>query len=224
MSSDDYVNIFEPCLQQDDIIYICGSAYIFGLEELIKAKEILIQKYPDRKFIIVDSKNFSIGQGCISYMLALEYRKGSSIDEIENKSIELNDEVATYFIIDNAEQLYLNNLLPNNSISGTALNIKPILTVDIDGRFQVVDKASGKKKAVTKLISYIRQVGENVVDYPISIVYTDNENIAMELKEEILQLFGNDVKIFLSKMSPTNTSIIGRGVLGLSFHVHKKIH
>ena len=89
-------------------------------------------------------------------------------------------------MVDNVEQLYLNNLLPSNSVAGTSLNIKPILTIDIDGKFQVVDKVSGKRKALSTLITYIRQIGKNVADYPIGIVYTDNENMAIELKDEIL--------------------------------------
>ena len=223
-SAQDYVDIFEPCLQQDDIIYICGSQDVAFNENLYKARDILTEKYSDRSFKIIESKNFSIGQGIVSYLLALGYKKGDNLEEIENKSFEIRDEIATYFMVDNVEQLYLNNLLPSNSVAGTSLNIKPILTIDIDGKFQVIDKVSGKRKALSTLITYIRQIGKNVADYPIGIVYTDNENMAIELKDEILSLFGEEVKIIMSRMSPVNSAILGRGALGLSFHVHKKVH
>ena len=47
-SAQDYVDIFEPCLQQDDIIYICGSQDVAFNENLYKARDILTDKYPDR--------------------------------------------------------------------------------------------------------------------------------------------------------------------------------
>ena len=84
LSEDRYIDIFEPCLSQgDDIIYVHSSGNLLDLANLHSAKETLNEFFPDRKFEIVDSANISIGQGALSIDLAMMYRRGDSLDEIE---------------------------------------------------------------------------------------------------------------------------------------------
>ena len=81
-----------------------------------------------------------------------------------------------------------------------------------------------KKKAVLKLLELCRQCGTNVIDYPISVVYSNDEALANELVDKLKEHFGNEAQIFLSQLSPANAGIIGDAVLGIAFHVHKKIN
>lgn len=223
LTEDEYIEIFEPCLKQgDDIIYVHSSDKIINYENLLSAKEKLIEIYPDRKFELVNSANFSIGQGLVSYECALLYRKGFSVSEIYEQSFDIRNNYAMYFACDSLEQLSNNNLIDSNLISGTVLNIKPILTIDIDGNIELVDKVSGKKKVINKLIEICRQKGKNVADSPIGIVYSTDLNSAEELKTKLIELFGEDVTILMERMSPSCASKLGNGVLGLAFSVHKK--
>ena len=221
-NEDEYISIFEPCLKQgDDIIYVHSSSKILDNKNLLSAKEKLLEIYPDRKFITIDSVNFSVGQGLVSYECALLYRKGLTGEEIFEQSFDIANGYAMYFSCDSLEQLNNNNLVAKSLISGTVLNIKPILTIDFDGEVELVDKVSGKNKVIAKLIELCRQKGQNVADYPIGIVYTDIK-MAEQLKMKIIELFGVDVTILMERMSPSNASILGGSVLGLSFKVHKK--
>ena len=103
-------------------------------------------------------------------------------------------------------------------------NIKPIIAVDIAGKLQISEKISGRKKAINKLIEIIRQNAENVSDFPIGIVYTNNLADAMQLEEKLYEYFGQDIQLFKVRMTPSNCALLGTGVLGISFHVHCKIH
>ena len=224
LGEEEYIQIFEPCLQQnDDIVYVHSSCNLINMDNLNSAKKTLLEKYPDRRIEFIDSSNFSIGQGLISYQLALQYRKGATIDELIEYAKNLKNEFALYIIIDSLDQLYNHNML-SGTVSGTALNIKPIVTVDIDGKFQIIEKVSGKKKALAKIIEMLRQYGKNVADFPIGIVYTNNESDAIQLKEKLIELYGNDTKIMLEQMSPNNCAYLGMNSIGISFHVHKKIY
>ena len=62
-------------------------------------------------------------------------------------------------------------LVPTTLVSGSGLSVKPILSVDYDGKFQLVEKVSGKKKAAAKLLDYIRKYGSNVADYTVGNSY-----------------------------------------------------
>lgn len=222
LSEAEYINIFEPCLSQgDDIAYVYSSEKVIDNTNLKNAVNNLLEKYPERKFSLIDSANLSIGQGLVSYECALLYRKGLSVEEIEEKANEIKNNYSMYFSCNSIEQLCDNNLIDSGLITGTALNIKPILSVDFDGNIQLIDKVSGKKKALSKLIELCRQTGENVADYPIGIVYSNDFAQAEELKNKLLELFG-DVNIIISRMSPSNASLVGNSVIGISFHVHRK--
>jgi len=220
---EEYIEIFEPCLSQgDDVVYVHSSSKIFDTNNLVIARQQLLKNYPDRKFELVDSSNFSIGQALVSYDCALLYRKGLSVGEIFDKSFEVKNSYAMYFACDSLEYLNNNNLIDSNLIAGTALNIKPILTFDIDGEIELVDKVSGKKKVISKLIEICRQTGKNVADYPIGIVYSNDKNLAEELKIKLVECFGNETTILMERMTPSNAAILGNSIIGLSFHVHKK--
>lgn len=223
LSEDKYIEIFEPCLSQgDDIIYVHSSSKVFDLTNLLSAREKLLDKYSDRKFEIIDSCNLSIGQALVSYDCALLYRKGLSVGEIYDQSFDIRNSYAMYFACDSLEYLNNNSLIDNNLVAGTALNIKPILTLDIDGEIELVDKVSGKKKVINKLVELCRQTGKNVADYPIGIIYSSDLQLAEELKNRIIECFGSEITIIMERMTPGNAAILGNSIIGLSFHVHKK--
>lgn len=224
LKENEYINVFDKCLSLgDDIIYIHSSSNILDDTNLINAKNTLCEIYPDRKFELIDSQNFSVGQGLVSIALSMMYRRGDSVKEIVDASNSITDEYAMYFATGSSEQMCNKGLIDSNSVSGSMLNIRPIYTIDIDGKVALVDKVSGKKKSVLKLLELCRQHGSNVVDYPIAVVYGNDEVIAKELFEKLKEHFGSDAQIFMTQMSPASVGVLGDSVLGIAFHVHKKI-
>ena len=154
-SIDEYIKIFEPALKNgDDIVYIYASSEIFKVENLLKAKEKLQEKYPERVMEFLDSKNFSVGLGTLSFLLAMQYHSGATIKEILEHSYKVKDEVATYMVLDSLDTLIKNCLIEDsaNQIAGTALNIKPIVTIDIDGKFRVVELTQIYRQSENSLI------------------------------------------------------------------------
>lgn len=225
LSTENYMDIFSKCLDLgDDIVYVHSSQNLVDISNLISARDTLKEVYPDRKIEIIDSSNISVGQGALSIELAMMYRRGDSIDEIVEASFDKKHEYAMYFASSNCEKMRNRGLIDGSVIPGTVLNIKPIFSIDIDGKIQLVDKVSGKKKAILKLVEICRQYGKNVVDYPVAIVYSNDEASANELAEKLKEHFGSEMQISISQMSPANAGILGDSVLGLSFHVHKKFN
>ena len=225
LSTEEYINIFSKCLELgDDIIYVHSSENLVDIKNLINAKDSLIEFFPDRKIEFIDSQNISVGQGALSYILAMMYRRGDNIEDIVNAGLEKRQECAMYFASGNCEQMQNRGLIDSSVLPGTMLNIRPIFSVDCDGKIQLVDKVSGKKKAVLKLLEICRQQGQNVADYPISIVYGNDEVSANELADKVKEYFGSEVQLSVSQMSPYNVGVLGDSILGISFHVHKKLN
>jgi len=224
MTTDDYIEAFEPILKQnDDIVYVHSSSGIISTDSLCEAKNKLLVDYPNRRIELIDSCSFSIGYGIIAYNLALKYRNGATIDELVEYADNIKKEYSIYLLLDNVETISSNNLLDNNNLVTSALSVKPIISTDIDGNFELTDKVSGRKKGVLELIKYIRETGENVADNPITILYSNNVTEAEDLKTKLNNLYGEDIKLFMQRLTPSNASIVGINVLGISFHTHRKI-
>lgn len=225
LTTAEYINIFSKCLELgDDIVYVHSSENLVDITNLLSAKDSLKELFPDRRFELIDSSNISVGQGALSIELAMMYRRGDTIDDIVNASFDKKHEYAMYFATGNCEQMRNRGLIDNSIVPGTMLNIKPIFSVDIDGKIQLVDKVSGKKKAVLKLVEICRQYGKNVADYPIAIVYGNDETSANELAEKLREYFGSEIQLSICQMSPSVAGILGDSVLGITFHIHKKIN
>lgn len=225
LSTEDYMNIFGNCLELgDDIIYVHSSANLVDITNLQKAKDNLMELFPERKIAFIDSGSISIGQGLVSNELALMYRRGENVEDILENSYTKKNETAMYFASGDCEQMRSRGFVDGSIVPGTMLNIKPIFTMDIDGKIQLIDKVSGKKKAILKLLEICRQYGENVVDYPISIVYGNDEVSANELVLKLKETFGEDVQLNICQMSPSVASLLGDKTLGIAFHVRKKLN
>lgn len=221
-SVSDYVEIFKQCFYRgDDVVYVYASEKLLDTSNLMEAKDLLLKDFPERKLLLIDSSNFSIAQGIISYMLALMYRNGATIDEMADYSTKIKDEFQVVLSLNSLDTLIQNGHVASTAIGGGALRVRPIVTVDSEGKFQVIDKVSGKKKSMLQLFEYIKKMGANVVDYPIGIVYNDDDSLALELKENLIKYFGEEAFVIMGKFSPNNLSLIGDG-LGLCFHVKKK--
>lgn len=220
-----YIDIFEPALEMgDDIIYVHASDCLINNEKLNSAKNKLLEKYSDRRFEIIDSKNFSAGHGSVCFKLALMYHNGNSIDEILEASYDIKDSMAMYMVTDSLEPLSSNGVIDTGAVVGTALNIKSIIAVDIDGKFRLVEKVSGKKRALSKVIQLIRQTGKNVADNIIVISSSCPDADTKSVEEQLKSYFGEDVNLLVHKISPCNTAIVGGGTMCIAFNVHKKIH
>ena len=223
LSKEEYFQALEPALKNgDDVVYVHASADLLDCSNLEKAKEELLVQYPDRRLELVDSKNFSAGLGMISLELALKYKNGCTIDEVMDYFYQIRDKVATYMVVKSLENLTLNGVVESSNQVGSSLNVNYIVAVDLDGKFRIVEKVSGRKKAISKLIQIVRQRGQNVTDYSIIITEAQVGNEAVDMVSKLKEYYGDDMKVILQKMSPTSTAFVGLGAMAISFKVHKK--
>lgn len=225
LSEDDYLSLFSPVLEGgDDIVYVYSSGGVFDCKPLHSAQQLLKSTYPDREIQFIDSKNISVGCGAVCYELAKMYHNGASIGEIVDKAQSLIDCVATYLIVDSLESLTLTGVIDSSVAVGSTLNIKYLIAVDIDGRCKLIDKVTGKKRAISKLIQIVRQTGRNVADNPVFVgvsgVVGEIELLTSKLKE----YFGEELELHNNKITPSNCVVVGKEAIALSFRTNKKTH
>ncbi len=225
LTKQEYIQTLEPALSNgDDVVYVYASGKIFNSEELKKAQEKLLTKYPDRRLELIDSQNFSAGLGMIAIELALKYKNGCTIDEIVDYSFQLKNKVSTYMVIKSLENLSLNGVIDNSNFVGSSLNVNYIVAIDIDGELRVIEKVSGRKKAISKLVQAVRQQGQNITDYSLIITESQCGTEGQELVAKLKEYYGDELRVILQKMSPTSTAYVGIGAIAIAFKVHRKLN
>lgn len=218
---DKYMEYFEPVLKEGkDIVMIhfsCEMSSTFVNYE--KAKDILLKKYPERKFYSVDMK--AISAGALSIALdALEYaKKGVSAEELIKYVEQEREHFACYYFVDN-----LKHFARSGRVTGVAafiggiIGIRPIISMASDGKMNIVSKAKGRVNALNSLMDYVDKLGDKVTLYPINILYGADPSIANELKDMLIKKYGEDIEISVQHINPTAGVHCGPTVVGISFH------
>ena len=152
--------LMEPYLKEGkDILHIAFSSGLSGSYNSARiAGEELMEKYPDRKIIVLDSLAASLGQGMIVYLAQQQKEEGKSIDEVAQWVKDHRLQVVHAFTVDDLNHLYRGGRVSKTTaVVGGVLNIKPVLHVDNEGKLIPVGKVRGRKKSLLALVDMMDQ-------------------------------------------------------------------
>ena len=152
--------LMEPYLKEGkDILHIAFSSGLSGSYNSARiAGEELMEKYPDRKIIVLDSLAASLGQGMIVYLAQQQKEEGKSIDEVAQGVKDHRLNVVHAFTVDDLNHLYRGGRVSKTTaVVGGVLNIKPVLHVDNEGKLIPVGKVRGRKKSLLALVDMMDQ-------------------------------------------------------------------
>lgn len=215
-----FENAFRPYAQAGDtVIYVCFSTGIAGTYNAANiAKSNILEEYPDFDLTIIDSKCASIGFGLLVSKLVTMLENGA-----DKKTII---EAADYFI-EHMHILFtvrtLNYLIKGGRLSkfsgtiGETLDIKPIITVDKEGKLSVLQKVRGTKKAYKTIAEMVKADAYDISHQTIAICHGEDEQ-AFETAKRILEKeCGKPGEYFEAVVGCAIGAHTGRGIVGMCF-------
>jgi len=218
-NAEDFYEVFKKMAGENkDIIYVCVSSGLSGTYNSANiAKDMISDENKEIKIEIIDVLTASLGQG-LMVMASVDMReKGKSFDEVVNYLKENRLKLNTYITVDD-----LNHLKRGGRISKTAaligimLQVKPILTLNNEGRVIPVLKVKGRKNAVGKLAEFVQERIENPHEQVITICHGDTKLEAEKLREAILR--EAKVKdVLINYVGPVVGTYGGPGALAVFF-------
>lgn len=189
-----FTEFWEPILEKYGlpIVHIAlGSAISGTYNSGVMAAEELKEKYPSAPVYVVDSTLASIGYGILAARAAEMRDEGATAQECIAWLEENKPNMHAYYTTDDLVYLYRSGRVSKTSaMLANALNICPILNLDLAGHLLVQDKVRGTKKAIKKIHEYVE---ENVIDPQDQIAYICHSDIperAQAFGEEIKEKFG----------------------------------
>lgn len=223
-----YIEFFEPFLKEGkDILHIAFSSGLSGsYNSACIARESLLEQYPDRKLLIVDSLAASSGYGLLVDSAADMRDDGKSIEEIyaflEENKLNLHH---WFFSTDLTSYIRGGRVTPIAGFFGTMLKICPLLNVNDEGKLIPRQKCRGKAKAIDEIVSKMKEHAENGSDYSgkcfmsHSACMDDAKAVAERVEAAFPKLNG---KVMLNSIGTVIGSHTGPGTVALFFYGDKR--
>ena len=156
---DDYISAFRPTLEEGkDILCYCLSSKMSGsVQSATNAANMLLEEFPDRRIIVVDSKQATSGQGLVVAEGARMCADGIDIEKVAAMTDTLAENSTIIFMVDDLIHLQKGGRIAKASaLLGTILNIKPILCV-ANAEVTPVAKVRGRKKTLDTISKEIEK-------------------------------------------------------------------
>lgn len=168
------------------------------------------KQYPDLNVIVIDPLTATIGQGELVKAAVRLRNEGKTAQEAADYVNEMKHHIQHVII---ANDLYYlkrgGRVSAVAAVAGTLLKVKPVLTFDREGKLFVTEKCKGMKKAFAYALDKMEAMPPVEDNRMISIVHTDAEEGANELKQMIEQRYGYTPSVTI--MGPVIGSHVGPG-------------
>ena len=189
----------------------------------LKAKEEILQTYPNAKIYCVDTLTGSLGQGHFVMQAVKMRSEGQSAETVYNYILVKREKLNTFVTVDDLYFLYQGGRIPSLTYKvGTLIKIKPIIKINSEGKLVFHEKVISRKHSLTKLFTLIRDnVSQSECD-AVYITHGDCEEDALLLSEKI-KLETNIKNITIDYLEPVIGAHTGAGGLAVFFFSEKKL-
>ena len=213
----DFVQVVEPILQQGrDVLYLgFSSALSSTVSTGMLAAGELMEQYPDRKVLCVDTLCASLGQGLFVRKVWEKQQAGASVEEAHAFATELVPHLCHWFTVGDLHALQRGGRVSKTTaVIGSALQIKPVLHVDDEGRLMKIGTVRGRKNSIAALKDHLKAAIINPEEQTIYISHGDCEEEARLLADMIAKEV--PVKGFVfNHVGPVIGAHTGAGVIAL---------
>lgn len=215
-----YYEIFQPVLAAgDDIIKVHFSHCLSNTHEsMYAAIARLKDEYPERSIYTVDTLSISMGAGIIVMEAVKRWKQGATGEEIVQFVENIRQSANAWFVVDDLMHLRRGGRLSTTSaIAGTVLGVKPILTINSEGKVVLHEKVQGRKKSIKTLIDkFEQQALSPLTQDNITVLHADCIDEANALAAE-LQVRYTGLKVTVTNIGPVIGTHAGPGTIGLIF-------
>lgn len=212
-----YEEYFKDFLKEGKpVLYFCLSSGLSSTyESSLLAAENLKEQYPEAELLPVDTLAATGGIGILVERAIENRKKGMSLRENYEDMKAFVPHLHHYFMVQ--DLMYLKRggrVSAATAIVGSALNIKPLLIIDENGKLVTVDKKRGNKTAMSSLYSFFKEHYDPEVCNTIYICDADTLELAGSLVEKVREA-APEVVIRRTMLSPIIGAHTGPGMLSM---------
>ena len=214
-SADEAALYFETFLKQGkDVLAISLSSALSGVYNvMLCAAKIALEKYPDRKIIVVDSMKYSMGIGILTVKACELRAEGLSIEQNAERLEKAKKTVHQMGPIDDLFWVASKGRISHaKAVFGTVFGIKPMGDFDSDGMVSVLTKVSGYDKAFKTTVEYIKKTIKGASEQIIFVAHSARKKQAQTLAKLIEEKI-KPKEVIVSNIYPISGINVGPGLV-----------
>ncbi|MFC2032808.1 DegV family protein [Chloroflexota bacterium] len=203
------------CKLGRDILCITISVKLSTVYNVAQeAVELVKPELPQTTIEVLDSRTATAAEGFVALAAARAAAEGKELAAVVGTARNIRDSVSCAIFLDTIRHVYRSGRIPKvASQIGSALNIKPILTISEAVHFSGAVRS--RRHGTERILQMMRdKVGDNPVHVAVMHAYAPDE--AKRLKERVSSEF-NCVELWLTEFSPIMGYACGTGTVGLAF-------
>lgn len=167
---EDFKAFWQPYLEAGkDILYLGLSSELSGTYNCAcVARTEMLEQFPERKIIVVDTLRISAPQALLVRKAAQMRLNGASMEEVAQWVEQNRTYFSAFFMVDDLAYLKRGGRVSSaTAFFGSMLDIKPILYESPAGKLEPFEKAKGRKKAIKRIVQL---ASENIADAQNALV------------------------------------------------------
>ncbi len=211
----DFRDAFEELSKEAD-----GIAAILVSDELsgtINSARMAKESLPDVPIEIVDTRSVSAQLGFIALAAARAAAAGADLQAVADKARAMIGHASVYFVVDTLEYLHRGGRIGAASrLFGTALNLKPLLTIK-DGIVQPVTKVRSRRKALATLLQLLDEELAGKESIQMAVLHVAAPEEADQLAEQLVDRY-HPAEMLRTECGPVVGTHAGPGTLGVAYY------
>ncbi len=224
----EYVDYFEGFLKEGkDVLHLTLSGGISGtINSARNAANICMERYPDRKVIIIDSLCASSGYGLFMDKLADLRDEGMDLDTLAQWAEDNKQKLQHWFFSTDLTFFIKGGRVSKASgVVAGILDICPLLHVDAEGRLIPMEKVRTKKKVKLAMLKRMKSLVDDGIEYADKVYISnsaceeDAKDVAKLVEETFPKMKG---KVQIYSIGTVIGSHTGPGTVALFFWGKKR--
>lgn len=170
-----------------------------------------------KKIYVVDSRQNSAAEGLLVMKASELIREGRTFEEIVETIESLRSETKILVSVNTLKYMVRSGRLGKVSgIAGKILNLKPVVSLDAEGKGSIAAKAFSEKANTQKILEIMKQDHQKSAITRYSIVHANDENRALALKKQVSDYLGFE-PVYMMNISTIVGMSAGVGTVALSY-------
>ena len=217
VNPEEAAELLEPYVKDGkDVLHLGFSSGLSGtLNSMRIAGQMLEEKYPEAKVIVIDTLCACLGEGLLLYKALQQKAMGKTIDETAQWVEENKLHICHNVTVDDLNHLHRGGRVSKTTaVLGTIVQIKPIIHMDNNGKLQVIGKERGRKKSLNKIVDMAVEQSKGWDNDIIMITHGDCIEDAEYVAKLVREKMGID-NILINNIGTVIGSHTGPGVVAV---------
>lgn len=212
-AAEDFLNFIGS--HYDSIIVVTVSKQMSGTFETISKAAQQLQR-TGKRIAVIDSKTNSAAQGLVVLKAAESIEAGKSFEEVVFETEEAVQNTNIFVHVKTLKFMVRSGRINKvTGLVGKLLNLKPVVSIDDEGRGIIIGKSISEYASKKKMQSLVKEIAKRKQITGYSIVHADAKEQAAEYAKKFTEIIGKE-PTYISNISSIVAMNAGVGCVAIA--------